>query len=45
MNSTVKIALLATTLKLSLLRPPEVQRMIGHLLAKIIADVSSQDFT
>jgi len=40
---TVKLALLAATLKLFFLRPPEVQRMLGRLLAKATDDVSSQD--
>lgn len=40
---TVKIALLSSTMKLFFLRPPEVQQMLGRLLAKATDDVSSQD--
>jgi AP-4 complex subunit beta-1 len=40
---TVKIALLSSTMKLFCQRPPEVQAMLGRLLAKATDDVSSQD--
>jgi AP-4 complex subunit beta-1 len=39
----VKLALLGSTVKLFFARPPEVQRMLGRLLAKATDDVSSQD--
>ena len=39
----VKLALLTATVKLFFMRPPEVQRMLGRLLAKATDDVSSQD--
>ena len=42
-DPTVKIALLSSTMKLFFLRPPEVQQMLGRLLAKATDDVSSQD--
>ena len=42
-DATVKVALLTSTMKLFFLRPPEVQRMLGRLLAKATDDVSSQD--
>jgi hypothetical protein len=40
---SVKEALLTSTMKLFLVRPPEVQHMLGRLLAKATDDVSSQD--
>ena len=42
-DSEVKLALLSATVKLFLVRPPEVQHMLGRLLAKATDDVSSQD--
>lgn len=42
-ETTVKIALLSSTMKLFFIRPPEVQKMLGRLLAKATDDVSSQD--
>lgn len=39
----VKTALLAATVKLFFLRPPEVQHMLGRLLKKATEDISSQD--
>lgn len=42
-DPNVKTALLTTTVKLFFMRPPEVQRMLGRLLAKATDDVSSQD--
>lgn len=42
-DSTIKLALLTSTVKLFLVRPPEVQHMLGRLLAKATDDVSSQD--
>jgi vesicle coat complex subunit len=42
-DTGVKTALLTCTVKLFFMRPPEVQRMMGRLLAKATADVSSQD--
>ena len=42
-DATIKLALLTATVKLFLLRPPEVQHMLGRLLAKATDDVSSQD--
>jgi hypothetical protein len=42
-DSTVKIALLSSTMKLFFIRPPEVQQMLGRLLAQATDDVSSQD--
>ena len=39
----VKTALLTATVKLFFMRPPEVQRSLGRLLAKATDDVSSQD--
>lgn len=42
-DSNVKTALLTATMKLLFLRAPEVQRMLGRLLAKATDDVSSQD--
>lgn len=42
-DSTIKIALLSSTMKLFYQRAPEVQQMLGRLLAKATDDVSSQD--
>lgn len=42
-DSEIKLALLTATVKLFLARPPEVQHMLGRLLAKATDDVSSQD--
>jgi len=42
-NSAVRAALLTATMKLLFQRPPEVQHMLGRLLAKITDDVSNQD--
>ncbi len=42
-SAEVKIALLTSTMKLFLLRPPEVQHMLGRLLQSATEDVSSQD--
>lgn len=42
-DATIKIALLSSTMKLFFLRAPEVQQMLGRLLAKATDDVSSQD--
>jgi AP-4 complex subunit beta-1 len=42
-DSAIKLALLSSTVKLFFMRPPEVQRMLGRLLAKATEDVSSQD--
>lgn len=42
-DPTIKIALLTSTMKLFFQRPPEVQKMLGRLLAKATDDVSSQD--
>lgn len=42
-DPVVKIALLTSTMKLFLLRPPEVQKMFGKLLKYATNDVSSQD--
>merc|ERR1712151_117793 len=42
-DAGVKIVLLTSTMKLFFLRPPEVQKMLGRLLAKATDDVSSQD--
>uniref|UniRef100_A0A6V2IVW9 Beta-adaptin appendage C-terminal subdomain domain-containing protein n=1 Tax=Ditylum brightwellii TaxID=49249 RepID=A0A6V2IVW9_9STRA len=42
-DASVKIALLTSTIKLFFKRPPEVQKMLGRLLAKATEDVSSQD--
>jgi vesicle coat complex subunit len=42
-DASVKQALLTSTVKLFFQRPPEVQRMLGRLLAKATDDVSSQD--
>jgi len=42
-DSAIKLALLTSTVKLFLVRPPEVQHMLGRLLAKATDDVSSQD--
>lgn len=39
----IKIALLTSTMKLFLVRPPEVQKMLGKLLKKATNDVTSQD--
>lgn len=39
----IKIALLTSTVRLFFMRPPEVQRMLGRLLAVATDDVSSQD--
>ena len=39
----VKVALLTSTVQLFFHRPPEVQRMLGRLLAQATDDVSSQD--
>lgn len=42
-DAGIKTALLTSTVKLFFMRPPEVQRMLGRLLAKATDDVSSQD--
>jgi vesicle coat complex subunit len=42
-DAAVKLALLSSTVKLFFMRPPEVQRMLGRLLASATDDVSSQD--
>jgi AP-4 complex subunit beta-1 len=42
-DAGIKTALLTSTVKLFFVRPPEVQRMLGRLLAKATNDVSSQD--
>lgn len=42
-DSTIKIALLSSTMKLFYQRAPEVQQMLGRVLAKATDDVSSQD--
>ena len=42
-DTSVKTALLTSTVKLFFMRPPEVQRMLGRLLSKATNDVSSQD--
>ena len=42
-DAGVKIALLESTMKLLFKRAPEVQRMLGRLLAKATEDVSNQD--
>jgi hypothetical protein len=42
-DAAIKLALLTSTVKLFLVRPPEVQHMLGRLLAKATEDVSSQD--
>jgi AP-4 complex subunit beta-1 len=42
-DPVVKSALLSATMKLFFTRPPEVQKMLGRLLAKVTDDVSSQD--
>lgn len=42
-DTSVKLALLTSTMKLFLVRPPEVQHMLGRLLAKATDDMSSQD--
>jgi hypothetical protein len=42
-DAAVKQALLSSTMKLFFIRAPEVQRMLGKLLAKATDDVSSQD--
>lgn len=42
-DGAVKLALLTSTVKLFFLRAPEVQHMLGRLLAKTTNDVSSQD--
>ena len=42
-DAEIKLALLTATVKLFLVRPPEVQHMLGRLLAKATDDVSSQD--
>ena len=42
-DTSVKLALLTSTMKLFLVRPPEVQHMLGRLFAKATDDVSSQD--
>lgn len=42
-ETDIKLALLTATVKLFFLRPPEVQRMLGRLLAKATDDVTSQD--
>jgi AP-4 complex subunit beta-1 len=42
-DAGIKTALLTSTVKLFFVRPPEVQRMLGRLLAKATSDVSSQD--
>jgi vesicle coat complex subunit len=42
-DAMVKQALLTSTVRLFFQRPPEVQRMLGRLLAKATDDVSSQD--
>lgn len=42
-DPVIKSALLSATMKLFFTRPPEVQKMLGRLLAKVTDDVSSQD--
>ena len=42
-DAAVKIALLESTMRLLYRRAPEVQRMLGRLLAKATEDVSNQD--
>ena len=42
-DECVKTALLAATVKLFFLRPPEVQQMLGRILKKATEDASSQD--
>jgi AP-4 complex subunit beta-1 len=42
-DPTIKSTLLSTTMKLFFKRPPEVQKMLGRLLSKVINDVTSQD--
>lgn len=42
-DAGIKIALLTSTIKMFFLRPPEVQKMLGRLLAKTSDDVTSQD--
>ncbi len=42
-DTGIKIALLTSTVKLFFVRPPEVQKMLGRLLAKTSDDVTSQD--
>jgi hypothetical protein len=42
-DTYVKLALLTATVRLFFMRPPEVQRMLGRLLAKATDDVTSQD--
>ena len=42
-DTSIKTALLTSTVKLFFMRPPEVQRMLGRLLSKATNDVSSQD--
>lgn len=42
-DASIKTALLTSTVKLFFMRPPEVQRMLGRLLAKATDDVTSQD--
>ena len=41
--ASVKINLLTATMKLFFKRPPEMQSMLGRLLAEAVNDVSSQD--
>jgi vesicle coat complex subunit len=42
-DTYIKLALLTATVRLFFMRPPEVQRMLGRLLAKATDDVTSQD--
>jgi AP-4 complex subunit beta-1 len=42
-DCNVKLVLLGCCMKLFFLRPPEMQKMLGRLLAKAIDDVASQD--
>mmetsp|Transcript_16779 Transcript_16779/g.25356 ORF Transcript_16779/g.25356 Transcript_16779/m.25356 type:complete len:794 (-) Transcript_16779:8-2389(-) len=42
-SSAVRMALLTATTRLFFQRPPEVQNMLGRLLAKVTDDVSNQD--
>lgn len=42
-DAAIKVALLEATLRLFFCRAPEVQRMLGRLLAKATEDVSNQD--
>lgn len=42
-STVVRMALLTATVQLFFQRPPEVQHMLGRLLAKVTDDVSNQD--